>query len=37
VQPILIDGGELGSEPAVQVVDDLGIALHVPPRVLLEA
>ena len=28
MQPVLADGGELAAQTAVEIVDDLGVALH---------
>ncbi|MNU06108.1 hypothetical protein D3C72_2511750 [compost metagenome] len=28
VQPVLVDGGELGAQPLVEIFDDLLVALH---------
>jgi hypothetical protein len=29
VQPVLVDRGQLAAQSAVQVLDDLGVALHI--------
>ena len=28
MQPVLVDGGELVTQPLVEILDDFGIALH---------
>jgi hypothetical protein len=28
MQPILVDGGELAAQALVEIIDDLGVALH---------
>ena len=28
MQPVLVDGGELVTQPLVEILDDFGVALH---------